>query len=182
MAKGIVLGRFQPFHKGHEHLVLEALELFQEVTIAVGSSQEEWTTENPFSFQERKLMIESWVREKDLNQRITIVGIEDINDPPNWVEHASKTHGEGTLVTSDENTKNLYENNQFPVHWIELHQRVQFEGWRVRQSCMMLSTVYDDDATRSVLTPSVPIAIIEWLITNDALYRFLQLNAGPHAG
>ncbi|MGB1955612.1 MAG: adenylyltransferase/cytidyltransferase family protein [Candidatus Poseidoniaceae archaeon] len=182
MAKGIVLGRFQPFHKGHEHLVLEALELFQEVTIAVGSSQEEWTTENPFSFQERKLMIESWVSEKDLNQRITIVGIEDINDPPNWVEHASKTHGEGTLVTSDENTKNLYENNQFPVHWIELHQRVQFEGWRVRQSCMMLSTVYDDDATRSVLTPSVPIAIIEWLITNDALYRFLQLNAGPHAG
>jgi len=182
MAKGIVLGRFQPFHKGHEHLVLEALELFQEVTIAVGSSQEEWTTENPFSFQERKSMIESWVSEKDLNQRITIVGIEDINDPPNWVGHASKTHGEGTLVTSDENTKNLYENNQFPVHWIELHQRVQFEGWRVRQSCMMLSTVYDDDATRSVLTPSVPIAIIEWLITNDALYRFLQLNAGPHAG
>ena len=182
MAKGIVLGRFQPFHKGHEHLVLEALELFQEVTIAVGSSQEEWTTENPFSFQERKSMIESWVSEKDLNQRITIVGIEDINDPPNWVGHASKTHGEGTLVTSDENTKNLYENNQFPVHWIELHQRVQFEGWRVRQSCMMLSTVYDDDATRSVLTPSVQIAIIEWLITNDELYRFLQLNAGPHAG
>ena len=47
---------------------------------------------------------------------------------------------------------------------------------------MMLSTVYDDDATRSVLSPTVPNAIIEWLITNDALYRFLQLNAGPHAG
>ena len=47
---------------------------------------------------------------------------------------------------------------------------------------MMLSTVYDDEATRSVLTPSVPSPIIEWLITNDALYRFLQLNAGPHAG
>ena len=127
-------------------------------------------------------MIEAWVIEKDLSKRITIVGIEDINDPPNWVEHASKAHGIGTLITSDKPTKDLYESEEFPVNWMDLHEREQFEGWRVRQSCMMLSTVYDDEATRSVLTPSVPSAIIEWLITNDALYRFLQLNAGPHAG
>ena len=127
-------------------------------------------------------MIEAWVIEKGLSERIMIVGIEDINDPPNWVEHASKAHGIGTLITSDEPTKELYESEEFPVNWIDLHEREQFEGWRVRQSCMMLSTVYDDEATRSVLTPSVPSAIIEWLITNDALYRFLQLNAGPHAG
>jgi nicotinamide-nucleotide adenylyltransferase len=182
MAKGIVLGRFQPFHNGHEHLVLEALELFQEVTIAVGSAQEEWTTNNPFSFSERQEMIESWATGMNFSERITVVGIEDINDPPNWVEHASKTHGRGTLVTSDESTKELYASKKFPVQWIGLHEREQFEGWRVRQSCMMLSTVYDDDATRSVLSPSVPSAIIEWLITSDALYRFLQLNAGPHAG
>ncbi len=98
------------------------------------------------------------------------------------VEHASNAHGRGTLITSDRDTKDLYESKEFPVHWIDLHLREQFEGWRVRQSCMMLSTVYDDDATRSVLGPSLPDAIINWLITNDALYRFLQLNAGPHAG
>ena len=182
MGKGIVLGRFQPFHNGHEHLVLEALEVFQEVTIAIGSAQEEWTTDNPFSFQERKEMIESWATENSLSQRIIVVGIDDINDPPNWVEHASNAHGRGTLITSDRDTKDLYESKEFPVRWIDLHLREQFEGWRVRQSCMMLSTVYDDDATRSVLGPSLPDAIINWLITNDALYRFLQLNAGPHAG
>ena len=182
MGKGIVLGRFQPFHNGHEHLVLEALEVFKEVTIAIGSAQEEWTTNNPFSFQERKEMIESWATENSLSQRIIVVGIDDINDPPNWVEHASNAHGRGTLITSDRDTKDLYESKEFPVHWIDLHLREQFEGWRVRQSCMMLSTVYDDDATRSVLGPSLPDAIINWLITNDALYRFLQLNAGPHAG
>ena len=47
---------------------------------------------------------------------------------------------------------------------------------------MMLSTVYDDDATRMVLGPSVPESIIEWLIEADGLYRFLQINAGPHPG
>ena len=101
MGKGIVLGRFQPFHNGHEHLVLEALEQFQEVTIAVGSSQEEWTTNNPFSFKERQSMIEAWVIEKGLSEQITIVGIEDINDPPNWVEHASKDNGLRKLMTHD---------------------------------------------------------------------------------
>ncbi|MDP6224639.1 MAG: hypothetical protein QGF34_06240, partial [Candidatus Poseidoniaceae archaeon] len=108
--------------------------------------------------------------------------VEDINDPPNWVAHASKHHGEGTLVTSDEATKQLYESANVPVHWVELHAREQFEGWRIRQTCMMLSTVYDDDAARMVLSPSVPQSIIEWLITNDGLYRFSQINSTPHAG
>ena len=47
---------------------------------------------------------------------------------------------------------------------------------------MMLSTVYDDEAARMVLLPSVPESIIEWLITNDGLYRFSQINSTPHAG
>ena len=182
MGKGIVLGRFQPFHKGHAHLVEHALANFDQVTIAVGSAQEEWTVDNPFSIQERTDMIEAWVTSNQHQDRVTIVGIEDINDPPNWVEHASNHHGKGTLVTSDEATKQLYETSEFPVHWVDLHEREQFEGWRIRQTCMMLSTVYDDDATRMVLAPSVPESIIEWLITNDGLYRFSQINSTPHAG
>ncbi|MGB1659719.1 MAG: adenylyltransferase/cytidyltransferase family protein [Candidatus Poseidoniaceae archaeon] len=38
MGSGIVLGRFQPFHNGHAHLVEQALNQFEEVTIAIGSS------------------------------------------------------------------------------------------------------------------------------------------------
>ena len=47
---------------------------------------------------------------------------------------------------------------------------------------MMLSTVYEDDATRMVLAPSVPASVIEWLIEQDGLYRFSQINSSPHAG
>ena len=46
----------------------------------------------------------------------------------------------------------------------------------------MLSTVYDDDATRMVLAPTLPQAIIEWLVEADGLYRFSQINSSPHAG
>ncbi len=182
MGKGIVLGRFQPFHKGHAHLVKVALENFEQITIAIGSAQEEWTVDNPFSVQERTDMLRAWATSNQFQDNITIVGIEDINDPPNWVEHASKHHGEGTLVTSDDAPTRLYETAAVQVHWVDLHEREQFEGWRIRQTCMMLSTVYDDDATRMVLAPSVPESIIEWLITNDGLYRFSQINSTPHAG
>ena len=47
---------------------------------------------------------------------------------------------------------------------------------------MMLSTVYEDDATRMVLAPSVPASVIDWLIEQDGLYRFSQINSSPHAG
>ena len=182
MGKGIVLGRFQPFHKGHAHLVEHALANFEQITIAVGSAQEEWTVENPFSIQERTDMIEAWAMHNEFQDKITIVGIEDINDPPNWVDHARQHHGEGMLVTSDATTSTLYEEANFPVHNVELNERERLEGWRVRQTAKMLSTVYDDDAVVEVLCASVPKEVVDWLITNDALFRLSTFETGVHAG
>ena len=104
MGKGIVLGRFQPFHNGHAYLVEQALARFEKVTIAVGSAQDEWTVDNPFSFEERKDMIQKWVNGNGNKEKVDIIAIEDINDPLNWVKHASNHHGKGTLVTSDDGT------------------------------------------------------------------------------
>jgi hypothetical protein len=46
----------------------------------------------------------------------------------------------------------------------------------------MLSTVMDDEATREVLSASVPAAVIEWLIENDAVFRCSTFETGVHAG
>ena len=88
----IVLGRFQPFHKGHEHLINQALDLGPTV-IAVGSSQAEMSMDNPWNADEREAMIRRWLGDRQAK----VVKIPDINDPPNWVEHALKFHGEGTV-------------------------------------------------------------------------------------
>ena len=86
MTRYIVLGRFQPFHKGHEFLVNSALKLCHksddELVIAIGSAAKGWDSENPWTYEERKGMIESWLQ---TDKQVTIIGIEDINDPPNWV-------------------------------------------------------------------------------------------------
>ena len=60
----IVLGRFQPFHKGHALLLNAALELGPTI-IAIGSSEAEPSLNNPWSAEERKQMISSWLKGRD---------------------------------------------------------------------------------------------------------------------
>ena len=108
--------------------------------------------------------------------------VEDINDPPNWVEHASKSHGQGILVTSDEETKKLYQAANFEIKFIDLSNRENFEGWRVRQTLLMLSTVYDDDAIIEVLSATIPQQVVNWLIENDAIYRLSTMVSGVNVG
>lgn len=183
MTRCIVLGRFQPFHLGHASLVKAAAEHAGndgELIVAIGSAQAEWEARNPWTFAEREAMIRSWAEAE--NVALEVVGIEDINDPQNWVKHATTIHGDGVLVTSDEPTAVLYEASRWNVERVDLSQREALEGWRVRQTIRMLSTVFEDDAAREVLKTSVPQPIIEWLIENDAMFRCSTFGTGVHAG
>ena len=182
MNRCIVLGRFQPFHLGHAGLVKAAVEHANggEVVVAIGSAQAGWEANNPWTADERQAMVEAWATEQGID--MTVIQVEDINDPPNWVEHASKTPGTGTLVTADGPTMELYRAAGWAVHDVALSERETLEGWRVRQTIRMLSTVMDDDATREVLRASVPSAVIEWLIENDAMFRCSTFETGVHAG
>lgn len=183
MTNFVVLGRFQPFHKGHEFLVKAALDLAGEqdtVTVAIGSAQAGWEPTNPWTVEERKQMLEAWSKANEVS--IEIVAIEDINDPPNWVEHATKVHGDGVLVTSDGPTAELYSQAGWQIEDVDLSQRESYEGWRVRQTLKMLSTVYDDDAVREVSSHSIPTSIVDWLIAEDAIFRLSTFETGVHAG
>jgi len=54
----IFVGRFQPFHKGHLEAIKWILKREKEILIFIGSLQESWQKDNPFSFFERKEMVE----------------------------------------------------------------------------------------------------------------------------
>jgi nicotinamide-nucleotide adenylyltransferase len=56
MKKALFIGRFQPFHPGHLDAIKQISE--PEIIIGIGSSQYSKTTDNPYSFAERKTMIE----------------------------------------------------------------------------------------------------------------------------
>lgn len=72
---GLIVGRFQTFHMGHQKLVETALKLCDRVLILVGSSQECGTERNPLSVATRMDMIRAVYPDTD---RVIIYPLADL--------------------------------------------------------------------------------------------------------
>ncbi|MCI7527270.1 MAG: adenylyltransferase/cytidyltransferase family protein [Mollicutes bacterium] len=82
---GLICGRFQTFHKGHEKLVETALLLCDRVLILIGSSQECGTERNPFNINTRTKILKEIYGDRP---EIMIYGLADMTDEndirPEW--------------------------------------------------------------------------------------------------
>ncbi len=87
---GVFIGRFQPFHIGHKKVAEVALKENNKLIILVGSAKATVTKKNPFSFAERKEMIEDALVE--YSDRILILPLRDCsyNDDA-WVVSVQNT-------------------------------------------------------------------------------------------
>lgn len=72
----VFIGRFQPFHLGHEHVIKTALALADNVIILVGSSNTSRNSRNPFTFEERKIMIQRCIP-LEYKSNLTILPLDD---------------------------------------------------------------------------------------------------------
>lgn len=179
----VVLGRFQPPHRGHASMILGAEEWRvanspeSSLIVAIGSSNRPESIRNPWTSKERRSMLEAWLSSNDI--QANLVEIPDIEDPPNWVSHAEKYHGpSGVLFTTDSSSAELYESSGWQVILSELENRDAYEGWRVRATAQMLSTIRDEDAVRSVLEASIPSEIVSLLIENNMIRRLAFMREG----
>ena len=111
----VVLGRFQPFHRGHAYM-LEFADSWRvknmpnaSLVVAVGSSNRPENLRNPWTHLERSEMINKWLEFSRIKDMPIIVPIPDIEDPPNWVAHAELYHGiSGVFISSDIPLLDLY--------------------------------------------------------------------------
>ena len=74
----VFIGRFQPFHKGHLHNIIIALQNSKKIIINIGSCFNAPNIKNPFSFEQRKQMIESDLQVAGVN--LEVVAIEPLAD------------------------------------------------------------------------------------------------------
>ena len=65
----IFIGRFQPFHRGHEHVIRQALTLSDKIIVLIGSAHQPRTVRNPWDFNERESLMRCVFNEKE-NARI----------------------------------------------------------------------------------------------------------------
>jgi len=179
----VVLGRFQPVHRGHASLLSSAEEWRLKNTpdlplrIAIGSVNKPQNLRNPWDAEEREKMLQASLRELDIDAEI--IGVPDIDDPPKWVSYAEAYHGPpGVLVTSDQATADLYANGGWAVKLIDLEDRASLEGWRIRETARMMSTITDHIAIITVLSPTMQLSVIEAMIEMDAFRRLAFMGEG----
>jgi len=83
--RGMMMGRFQPFHLGHLDLVKQILKECDEVLITITSSQFNYLEKDPFTAGERIDMIHSSLKESSLDMRkCIVVAIENQFNIATW--------------------------------------------------------------------------------------------------
>lgn len=82
---GLICGRFQTFHIGHESLVETGLKLCDRILILIGSAQESGTERNPYDIGTRKDIVNAIYGDRP---NIMVHGIADLTDEndirPEW--------------------------------------------------------------------------------------------------
>lgn len=163
--KGLVIGRFQPLHKGHEALIRAAIEDCVEVTVGIGSSQAKQSVRNPFTLDERKAMLHA-----AFGDQVRVTAIPDIHDPPNYADHVQNITGPVDRVFgNDEETISLFEDEGITVRRPGLIDRERCTANTIR-----LQMAEGDGAWRKAVSP--PVAA--YLESIDASKRLRILEAG----
>ena len=118
---GVFIGRFQPFHLGHQFVVQEALKKIDSLVLVIGSSNLEASLKNPFTFAERKDLIqknlEFFLPSSDLS-RIHLIGVPDfpqnnekwMNAVQQGVQTFSPSHGKISVIGHDKDESTYYLN------------------------------------------------------------------------
>ena len=131
--RGLLVGRYQPFHKGHLEVLLEAMRKCDELIIGIGSAQESHTLENPFTAGERIEMIRLCLSGEKRARTIT-VPIPDVNRFAIWVSHIeSLVPPFKAVFTNNPLTKSLFEDKGYKVYSTKVYDRSIYSGTVIRE-------------------------------------------------
>jgi bifunctional NMN adenylyltransferase/nudix hydrolase len=163
-----VVGRFQPFHNGHKALIEEALKISEHVVVFIGSVQESRTDKNPYTYEERKAMIETTFKNK-----VTVAPLKDYPSHTMWVEkikqklvllgyHKSKQ----IFVCCNKNEETIESNNLLS----------DFETHSVIQPNVLNAT----DIRRKIFQENVdPLTLTDVPVQTKLIISYLDLTIKP---
>lgn len=161
--RALVVGRFQPFHNGHKALVKKAVEDCVDVTVGVGSSNAKPSLRNPFSFDERRQMVQAV-----FGDSVRVVALPDIHDPPHWASHVVSLTGPiDRVYGNDAESTNLFDAAGIAVVSPGLVDRDRLEAKAIR--ALMAE---GDPAWRKAVPPEVARLLEAW----DAPKRLLTME------
>lgn len=166
MTRGFYIGRFQPYHNGHQAVLERAAASVDEIVIGVGSAQLSHELENPFTAGERVLMITRSLA--SLGRPIYVIPIEDIQRNALWVSHVkSMTPPFDCVFSSNPLVMRLFAESGHAVQSPDMYERQTHSGTAIRRR--MLS-----DEPWEHLVPRAVIEVIREIDGVERLRRIAQ--------
>ncbi|MFB6304000.1 MAG: nicotinamide-nucleotide adenylyltransferase [Haloferacaceae archaeon] len=169
--RGFYIGRFQPYHDGHHHMVSEIADEVDELVLGIGSAGDSHTTRNPFTAGERIMMVTKSVRDLDLPTYA--VPIEDLERNSVWVSHVrSMSPAFDVAYSNNPLVVQLFEEAGVEVRQSPMFRREVLEGSEIREQM-----IEGDDWRRHV--PDPVVGVIEEI---DGLRRIRRVSESDANG
>ena len=169
MARGLMIGRFQPFHNGHLKLAHQILNECEELIIAVGSAQFNFTFSNPFTAGERIYFIhESLVESKVDLSRVYVVPILNLENNAIWIQHLKAMLPKfDSIYSGNKFVKELlsHSTDGFEIQTPVFHNQNMCNGTNIRMN-IVLNKEWRD---------LVPKAVYEIILSLEGVHRIKVL-------
>ena len=138
---GLVLGRFQGLHIGHEAVINKALSVCERVIVMIGSADKSGTLHDPFTTGLRVQMLQALYPRLSRNGRVILVPLKDlgVGNVPAWgdyvIENAKKAAGmPDCIVYGDEDKCRTWFPNYPEIRYISLDRGdIDINGTRMRK-------------------------------------------------
>jgi nicotinamide-nucleotide adenylyltransferase len=152
-----MVGRFQPFHRGHLEAItkLRASVPEAELLVGIGSAQHSYTLDNPFTAGERMEMLLRATEEAGVTG-VRPIPLVDIDHHAEWVAYVeSLLPGFGRVYTNNPLTRLLFEAGGYAVEEVPWSRREEYEGRLVRRE------LAGGEAWKSKVPPAVAAYLTE---------------------
>ena len=166
--RGLMMGRFQPFHLGHLDLVRQILKECDEVVIAVTSSQFNYLEKDPFTAGERIEMIHNSLKESDMDlTRCIILSLENQFNISTWSSYLKSMLPHFDKVYSgNDYVKMLLADSNIEVVQPTFLDREQFNATKIR------AMIISDEEWEKI----VPTAVSEYIKKINGKNRLKIIN------
>jgi len=171
--RGLLIGRYQPFHLGHLHCIEDVLKRLPEVIIGIGSAQFSHTLHNPFTAGERITMIRLAMDEARIDaSKYYVIPIRDLRIHDLWVAHVvSQTPRFEVVFSNEPVTSRLFKEAGFRVEPLPFYDREVYSATEIRER-----VVRGEDWDK--LVPTSVAAYIKRIFGDERL-RELALSDEP---
>ncbi|MDV0447202.1 Nicotinamide-nucleotide adenylyltransferase [Methanosarcinaceae archaeon Ag5] len=132
MKRAFYVGRFQPYHYGHDKIIKMIAEEVDEIVIGIGSAQKSHSVTDPFTAGERVEMVRKAL--EDFPVRTYIIPLQDVEFNSLWVSHVKAMSPKFDIAYSNNPLViQLFMEAGIEIRRPPMHERAKYSGTVIRK-------------------------------------------------